>query len=204
MSSEKTIDVMDGDTWTMWPRTSGMYQYRNGAYRFIDDTHISPGWRSLTKDPVEVSIPDCAAKAILASWGYKITPGEGEKPKCQPKTTSPVLTAERTENPPTVKPELTVDAIKAVVREMMEGYSATDHNAMAFIRTLQTQVENLESRLAALASAIQPAARVVKAPGRPVYGDGDWRKGVEWEAKRWRAALAEAGIAIADDNSTQH
>lgn len=64
---------------------------------------------------------------------------------------------------------------------------------------LNARVAHLEAELRALrACSLKPATGVVKAPGRPVYGDGDWRKGVEWEAKRWRAALAEAGIKVED------
>jgi hypothetical protein len=66
-------------------------------------------------------------------------------------------------------------------------------------------VRRLESRLAALEKpAPKPAARVVKAPKPPVYGDGDWLAGVQWEAKRWVSELTSQGFTVAVDSSTQH
>ena len=179
-----------------------------------------------------------------------ITPGEGEKPECQQKTTSPVLTAERTEKPAdhfgeanemipgkplanhqppnlptanggkagldnvlTVKPDVTVDAIRAVVREMMEGYSATDHNARAMADDTRNTVRELdkaafqwlsalESRLAAVEPAPKPAAMVVKAPTVAktpgLFTDAEMRM-IHARDHAWRAALAEAGITIADE-----
>lgn len=226
MSSEKVIDVREGDEWTMWPGDAGMYQYRNGTYRYIDDAHISKGWGSLKKDSVEVSIPGCAAKAILLSWGYTLTPVEGEK--CQPKATSPVLTAEASGNARLVKetppdfptansgkaelpkpaPQENKNDEKSCFRDVVPVVDAQARanaaHAHERLHEAWKRITALESRLAAVAAAPKPAAMVVKAPKPPVYGDGDWLAGVQWEAKRWVSELTSQGFTVADDNSTQH
>ncbi len=62
--------------------------------------------------------------------------------------------------------------------------------------TLAATVKRLEDRVAKLEAATTPAKVRVVAPGEPVYGDDDWRAGVKWEAGRWRAALAAAGVEV--------
>jgi hypothetical protein len=57
-------------------------------------------------------------------------------------------------------------------------------------------VKRLEERVAKLEAATTPAKVRVAAPGAPVYGDDDWKAGVKWEAGRWRAALAAAGVEV--------
>jgi hypothetical protein len=60
-------------------------------------------------------------------------------------------------------------------------------------------VKRLEERVAKLEAAT-PAKVRVAAPGEPVYGDDDWKAGVKWEAGRWRAALAAAGVEVKEAN----
>ena len=224
MSSEKVIDVREGDEWTMWPGDAGMYQYRNGTYRYIDDAHISKGWGSLKKDSVEVSIPGCAAKAILLSWGYTLTPVEGEK--CQPKATSPVLTAEASGNARLVKetppdfptanggkaelpkpaPQENKNDEKSCFRDVVPVVDAQARanaaHAHERLHEAWKRITALESRLAAVEPAPKPAAMVVKAPTVAktpgLFTDAEMRM-IHARDHAWRAALAEAGITIADE-----
>jgi hypothetical protein len=172
------------------------------AYEIPDEFTVDPWCHKETHD----------GRAIDPSGDRTLTPGEGEK--CQPKSTSPVLTAGASGNArlvketppdfptanggkaelpkpdPTVKPDVTVDAIRADVTV-----------AIARINGLAKWIEDLESRLAA-----KPAARVVKAPRfAPSRVFSDAEQAVIGELHRkWYAALTSQGITVADDNSTQH
>jgi hypothetical protein len=77
----KTIDVQDGDTWTMWPFDPGLYQYRAGGWRYVTKDDVAGSWGQTHKSDTEVSLPACAALAILTEWGYTITkPEQADKP----------------------------------------------------------------------------------------------------------------------------
>ncbi len=217
MSNGKTINVMEGDTWTIGPdRGIWIYQYRGGKWRGISPDVVESYWCSQAKLDGEVDLSKTVALAILRGYGYHLTTGEGEK--CQQKTTSPVLTAERTEKPApvtnqphqdfptanggkagldnvqTVKPDVTVDAIEVDVTV-----------AIARINGLAKWIEDLESRLAALAAAPKPTARVVKAPTfAPSRVFSDAEQAVIGELHRkWYAALTSQGFTIADEGSSK-
>jgi hypothetical protein len=222
----KTIDVMVGDGWTSKPGHAWLFQYRRGInFRVVGERdHWVPS--EVHRHTEEQDIPGHLAEELLKAWGYHLTPVEGEK--CQPKATSPVLTAEASGNARLVKetppdfptansgkaelpkpaPQENKDGEKSCIRNVVPVVDAVaranaDSIAGAIVH-IQDRLSALESRLAAVAAAPKPAAMVVKAPKPPVYGDGDWLAGVQWEAKRWVSELTSQGFTVADDNSTQH
>ena len=222
----KTIDVMVGDGWTSKPGHAWLFQYRRGInFRVVGERdHWVPS--EVHRHTEEQDIPGHLAEELLKAWGYHLTPVEGEK--CQPKATSPVLTAEASGNARLVKetppdfptansgkaelpkpaPQENKNDEKSCFRDVVPVVDAQARanaaHAHERLHEAWKRITALESRLAAVAAAPKPAAMVVKAPKPPVYGDGDWLAGVQWEAKRWVSELTSQGFTVADDNSTQH
>jgi hypothetical protein len=222
----KTIDVMVGDGWTSKPGHAWLFQYRRGINFHVvgERDHWVPS--EVHRHTEEQDIPGHLAEELLKAWGYHLTPVEGEK--CQPKATSPVLTAEASGNARLVKetppdfptansgkaelpkpaPQENKNDEKSCFRDVVPVVDAQARanaaHAHERLHEAWKRITALESRLAAVAAAPKPAAMVVKAPKPPVYGDGDWLAGVQWEAKRWVSELTSQGFTVADDNSTQH
>lgn len=224
----KTIDVMEGDEFVA---DKYLCQIRGGMFRNFWAGGVS-GWSKggrLAENPKLRPVSTDDARLILETAGYTLTRGEGEKPECQQKTTSPVLTAEASGNARLVKetppdfptansgkaelpkpaPQENKDGEKSCIRNVVPVVDAVaranaDSIAGAIVH-IQDRLYALESRLAALEQpAPKPASRVVKAPKMEPLDYGDrFDKGRNFQDWAWRAALASQGFTVADEGSSK-
>lgn len=243
----KTIDVEAGDTWTIGGEGEPLLmQHRDMKHRQVGRTNYSVWYNncvSWSHIPSWVAIDILSQWGYTITTPA----AKDEAPaKTEPTTDVPVVDAVWVERTHAVggkslyvfhgQPNADVyirqqsdgtarivrltpdaDAIKAVVREMMENYSATDHNARATAddakvraadaielandardrgRKANERLDALESRLAAEKPTDKDAARVVKAPkNEQLWGSS----GHSWWCERdrqWIDALASQGIKV--------
>lgn len=148
----KTIDVMEGDTWTLVD-DGGLFQYRNKQWRGVyADTHESEMyWRADDGRLVcELDIPSAHARGMLIAWGYKITAAKPEA-KPEPLTFMEDL-VERTEKAETVKPELTVPLVDVVWVEVWGEYVYAYTSIEVATKVWQRYLDNGKARIVRIRS----------------------------------------------------
>jgi hypothetical protein len=182
MSDKKTIDVRDGDEWTV-DSDGHLWQYRDGycrcAIRTGCDAEIdAPPIKNDDENPILYE----AAIATLTAWGYTLTPAKPEQPDHFGDSNEMVAaTVKRLED--------RVATAEAGAKFAVSGYNKA--------HALDFDVGELKNRVAKLEAATPAKVRVVAPWFVPTADpDDEFDKGYRCADRYWRAALSAAGVEV--------